>query len=98
MGLVDLHFNFRNNCDSCTTELKIRAPTGDIANGQTAYLMLPCNSTVKLPILLDFVLLATFIFLDLDLQNAVLHSCRCRCWAVSLFYCFLQTDVATRHI
>lgn len=53
---------------------------------------------MNLPILLVFVLLATFSFLDLDLRYAVLRGCRCRCWAVSLFYCFLQTDVATRYI
>ena len=31
-----------------------------MANGQTAYLILQCNLTVTLPILLAFVLLATF--------------------------------------
>ncbi len=72
--------------------------TGDMANGQIAYLILICNSPVNLPILKSFVLLVTFFFLDFDLRIAVLRICRCRCWAVSLFYCFLQTDVATRYI
>ncbi len=69
-----------------------------MANGQTAYLILLCNPPVTLPILPAFVLLATFFFLDLDYHNAVHCGYCCAGWAVSLFYCFLQTDVATRHI
>lgn len=44
-------------------------PTDDIANGQTAYLILLCNPTVNLPILLVFVLLAISFFLAFDFQN-----------------------------
>ncbi len=72
--------------------------TGDIANGQTAYLILKSKLAREPAHSVAVVLLSTFFFLDLDLQNAVLRRCRCRCWAVSLFYCFLKTDVATRHI
>ncbi|MEP0936208.1 MAG: hypothetical protein ABJG82_01870 [Cyclobacteriaceae bacterium] len=57
-------------------------PTGDIANGQTAYLLLQCNLTVTLPILPAFVLLATLFFLDFDLWNAVHCGYCCGGWAV----------------
>ena len=58
--------------------------TDDIANGQAAYLLLLCNPTVNLPILLAFVLLATSFFLAFDFQNAVHCGYCCGGWAVSL--------------
>ncbi|MEM0940954.1 MAG: hypothetical protein AAF600_15810 [Bacteroidota bacterium] len=58
--------------------------TDDIANGQTAYLILQCNPPVKLPILLVFVLVATSFFLAFDFQNAVYCGYCCGGWAGSL--------------
>ncbi len=63
---------------------KTKLVTSDIANGQTAYLILQCNLTVNLPILLAFVLLAAFSFLDLNFQNAAHCGYCCGVWAVSL--------------
>ena len=44
------------------------------------------------------VFLATSTFLGFNFQNAVPSSYLYRCWSVSLFYSFLQTDVTTHHI